>query len=720
MTDGGHQTLRRGGIVGFLRHRKAIIVACIVLLIPPLLVLLFVCLIAWGLPAAGSGRTAVDYLAALPTNPGLYVYLALLIGLVGAWRSWVHLAPKLSGAEHVDGEVSPALHERIARTQRRRALALRTGATFLLMGVLLLLASGLYLVLFVLPHVIDGYDHEARLEAEFRKRYSGSLDALVAGRFWLSVPREGRVSFETSENQLVAFSTDGQFGVGVPGSTDEERGFVLVSTDRGRSWSRRPGIALGDALKSVVFVGPHVLALSERGAPYTTTHGADSWTARDPDALDWNDQVASAWRSRDEEAVIVLGRSGAFRLTKTQFLADSWGTPSWRLNGNWSAPEEDWITHTKFNNDGSIGVVARRSGRFHVLGKGSEAGDGLNVLDVHPPPLSGDGDPVAAAFSANGQYGVVGGSFGFLQVTGDGGISWRSPASEGLREIDGWAAAALAEDAPNGILLGVDGSVFVTDDYGSLWNRKNSLELELGETLTGGRTVSFSAEAKHGVVVGSKGSVFVTIDGGNSWHFTSGLNPSFPLRVVATVASEAGLEEPDSAVAIDAQGGFHLLRPHVDLAGWSDWSISEIMRQLQESQLRRDSTFLEHMEGFLSSRAGTQGTRLPGVRTDESAGAQGLNVLFNPLLFLRIFTLTIVFFLVALLVRLYQYSLRLAAFWESRSDAVLLAGERVGSHPQSFAELVDALSPDTHDFKRGPQSAAERAASVRFWNRRDS
>ena len=71
---------------------------------------------------------------------------------------------------------------------------------------------------------------------------------------------------------------------------------------------------------------------------------------------------------------------------------------------------------------------------------------------------------------------------------------------------------------------------------------------------------------------------------------------------------------------------------------------------------------------------------------------------------MRVVTLTILFFLVRVLIRLYQYSLRLAAFWESRSDAVLLADCLAAAKAKRFDDLVNALSPDTYDFNPLPRS----------------
>ena len=70
---------------------------------------------------------------------------------------------------------------------------------------------------------------------------------------------------------------------------------------------------------------------------------------------------------------------------------------------------------------------------------------------------------------------------------------------------------------------------------------------------------------------------------------------------------------------------------------------------------------------------------------------------------MRIATSTILFFLVQLWVRLYQYSLRLAAFWESRSDAILLHYTFAESKSKRFDDLVGALSPDAYDFKALPK-----------------
>ena len=72
---------------------------------------------------------------------------------------------------------------------------------------------------------------------------------------------------------------------------------------------------------------------------------------------------------------------------------------------------------------------------------------------------------------------------------------------------------------------------------------------------------------------------------------------------------------------------------------------------------------------------------------------------------MRIVTLIFAFFLVQVLVRLFQYCLRLSAFWDSQADAVLLAASfsnRKGN--PGFDGLVSTLSPAVQDFKPMPKS----------------
>ena len=71
---------------------------------------------------------------------------------------------------------------------------------------------------------------------------------------------------------------------------------------------------------------------------------------------------------------------------------------------------------------------------------------------------------------------------------------------------------------------------------------------------------------------------------------------------------------------------------------------------------------------------------------------------------MQIASMTILFFLVQLLVRLYQYSMRLANFWDSRADAILLDENFAEGEAERFDNLVQAFAPDAYDFKPMPRS----------------
>ncbi|MDG1339059.1 hypothetical protein [Thalassobium sp. R2A62] len=72
-------------------------------------------------------------------------------------------------------------------------------------------------------------------------------------------------------------------------------------------------------------------------------------------------------------------------------------------------------------------------------------------------------------------------------------------------------------------------------------------------------------------------------------------------------------------------------------------------------------------------------------------------------LFTRISVLLILVFLVQILVGLYRYSLRLAAFYDSRGDALVLHG----ANEISMGKWSDTLSPADIDFGKAPVSPSQ-------------
>ena len=97
----------------------------------------------------------------------------------------------------------------------------------------------------------------------------------------------------------------------------------------------------------------------------------------------------------------------------------------------------------------------------------------------------------------------------------------------------------------------------------------------------------------------------------------------------------------------------------------------------------------------------------PGLGGNHGEDTTKIWFPIDELTLMRIATMTILFFLVQLLVRLYQYNLRLASFLDSRADAVLLARTFASGKRIPFDDLVRSMAPDDYDFKPQPRSLHE-------------
>ncbi len=79
----------------------------------------------------------------------------------------------------------------------------------------------------------------------------------------------------------------------------------------------------------------------------------------------------------------------------------------------------------------------------------------------------------------------------------------------------------------------------------------------------------------------------------------------------------------------------------------------------------------------------------------------------------RALAIAITLLIVQIFVRLYQYNVKLAAFYDARADALLLE-PALGKmkHEMRYNELVDALSPDSVDFGKTPKTMVDQAAEL--------
>ncbi len=306
-----------------------------------------------------------------------------------------------------------------------------------------------------------------------------------------------------------------------------------------------------------------------------------------------------------------------------------------------------------------------------------------------------------AAFSPNGKYGVVGAGGRqhtgyFVSVTQDGGQTWnnRPPLSERLR------LAEVADGA--GVIVGNQGSVYVTQNGGGRWSKAVGLELDETEVLT---LATYSADGRVGVVAGDRGSVYVTHDGGKNWSGSGGdrARPRFVAivgRSISIGASRANF------IGMDDAGRVHLLRAFPGIGDLVERSIEQILEEIRRHGIPPQSQLIKDIELFVEERTDNFASKNEEEQKEKLQPIKSGWAL-SQVDWIRIGTLIVVFFLVAVLVRLQRHYLRLAAFWDSRADAVLLAGSFSTGKGVAFDILVGALATDLDNFKPPPTPGLE-------------
>jgi hypothetical protein len=72
-------------------------------------------------------------------------------------------------------------------------------------------------------------------------------------------------------------------------------------------------------------------------------------------------------------------------------------------------------------------------------------------------------------------------------------------------------------------------------------------------------------------------------------------------------------------------------------------------------------------------------------------------------------------FFVTILVSLYRYSMRMAAFYDSRADSLMLLlawGDSAPGKIQDLDGAVKAISPDTYDFGKPPKNPVDQSIEL--------
>ena len=271
-------------------------------------------------------------------------------------------------------------------------------------------------------------------------------------------------------------------------------------------------------------------------------------------------------------------------------------------------------------------------------------------------------------------------------------------------------AVALSGGGRHGLVVGRNGTVFSVflDSDNQLSSRKKKLTLTTIDTWRIRTTLSY--DGQYGLIGSIEGQVFVTSDGGQNWKETKWDTKISGLDHLISVPLAKGAY---LAVAVVRNGDAYLLKMHPDIAGWNRWPLLQLEKEISKNKHLRKSRIFQQIKTVLADANSISKAKRPDAPNHKQQEQKDLptnkhqsifGITLNDRTVMRIATMTVLFFLVQLLVRLYQYSMRLANFWDSRADAILLDENFAADKAERFDDLVLALAPDTYDFKPMPRS----------------
>lgn len=531
---------------------------------------------------------------------------------------------------------------------------------------------------------------------------------------------DGNLSLEGSERAVeAALSEDGKTGLVV-----STRGSIHITTDAGKSWTvRDSNMKDGDWVAEATLSanGKTGLVVSGKGSIRTTTDGGETWRHSDL-KLPRGQQTIVVTSSASGDTALVGGTGGSILITTD-------GGNKWRARAlKW--PEREWPNMAALSAHGRTGLVAGTAGSLSMT---TDGGDEWNTPALKLPNGTGIS---AIALSADGTAGLVVGRDGSLHMTADSGTTWQERELN-LSHGEYVVAGRLSKNGTSGMLVVAGSSVFVTTDGGMTW-RPTSLKLAQGEgvvsapfdkkglngvvvssrnmyvTRDGGgswnkniialgpegrfASAAWSADGESSVIAGKEGSAWVSWDGGWNWISTQGLGEvdrsGGPMLGVSLQ-----LVADDGRFVAETEHGYYALSTYPSLKGWEDWSLERIRNILSQDEALKNS----RMSRSLDVRRSSENRKNNRLDDGNSTFAD----LFTDVAIMRIVTVAFVFFLAQVLIRLYQYNLRLSAFWESRADAVLLKRSIGVDKAKSFSGLVNTLSPESYDFGSRPKSPTD-------------
>lgn len=254
------------------------------------------------------------------------------------------------------------------------------------------------------------------------------------------------------------------------------------------------------------------------GTLYRTGDGGKTWTPADSGTrlplfgIDFADQTVG-W-AVGKSGVILATTDGGKRwkvqespipVDKHLFKVEAIDARTAWAVGDWGA-----IAYT---NDGGVTWQDRSLGKVTVAPAPAAEGE------QPPMPVSDDTILYGVSFP-DAQHGYIGGEFGTILATDDGGTTWRQIHTPTQKTLFGLHFSTPLE----GWAVGIDGLVIHTVDGGSHWDVQRGHaeaaavdEISFVESMQNPGMYAVRVDGKNGIVVGDVGMLLVSTDGGRSW-----------------------------------------------------------------------------------------------------------------------------------------------------------------------------------------------------------
>ena len=325
-------------------------------------------------------------------------------------------------------------------------------------------------------------------------------------------------------------------------------------------------------------------------------------------------------------------------------------------------------------------------------------------------------------------------------MTRDGGETWTekgSGLSEDFHDVE--VVSSPERDETVVWITGRSGTVVSTRNAGESWIQQRS---GTSSRLSG---VHFDENMHfYGWAVGHNGTILVTADGGSRWHSIGGVSTSNLLAVRMSRGNTKGW-----AVGVDGTivrienvdvGSLHgqtdeafvqsaeKLIAEADLEGISfveesmervKGTEAELERNLREMDDKKStivnmqtSLFLSNARNFETDVEMEEGVNMlkfmenvtPNVAIailNSRNEAEDRTILTTNLT--RLGVVGFFIYMIALLINVYRYDMRLAAFYDARADAISLGDPRGAK----WVELVEKLAPDGIQYGKNARISME-------------